>query len=161
MKHAGLISLTCLGMLVLTGHTQAGNIYKWTDAEGNVHYGERPPASGATQVRIRERGGVENANAPSNSSTPTTQIDQKAQRDKMIKAMQGDRLARQEKKQKKAEEQKKHKMQCAQAKDTLRQYKSAGSLYKLDADGKRHILPQSVKQKETQRLQAEIKKWCK
>ncbi len=143
---------------IFTGSVHAGSIYKWTDDDGNVHYGERPPAKGATEVRIRNRGGVEKMDAPAN---PATQPDPKAQRDKMIQALEGDRLARQEKKQKQAKKVKKHKMQCARAKDKLRRYQRASSLYKLDTDGNRVTLPQSVKQQATERLQDEIKKWCK
>ena len=43
----------------------------------------------------------------------------------------------------------------------LRQYKEAVSLYKLDSQGNRQIMPESAKQQETGRLEAEIKKWCK
>lgn len=158
MKLIGMLFAYGLMFLVCASHVNARSIYKWTDADGNVHYGEKPPAKGATEVIIRSRGGVETKDT---SPKPPAKQDQKAQRDKMIKAMEGDRLARQEKRQKQAEKQKNHKKKCAHAKDRLRRYRSASSLYKLDSDGNRIILPQSVKQKQIQRLQSDINKWCK
>ncbi len=133
----------------------AAGIYKWTDADGTVHYGEQPPAQGAKEVHIRPSG------AATESQPASRQTDHKGQRDKMIQALEGDRRARQEKKQKQQEEQQKLKAQCAQAKDTLRQYRDAVSLYKLDSQGNRQTMPESAKRQETQRLEAEIKKWCK
>jgi len=154
--------LACVGIFfsctLLFYSAQAAEIYKWVDSEGNVHYGERPPAHGAKQLNIRPSGSSIDDNEPATSPAKT---DPKTQRDKMIKAMEGDRLARQEKKQKQHEQQQKRKMQCAQAKDTLRRYTRASSLYKLDADGNRIALPESVKQQQTKSLVADIKKWCK
>ena len=161
MKLIGRLLAYGLILLVCTSQVNARSIYKWTDADGNVHYGEKPPTKGATELRIRSRGGVEKKDSKPSSSTASPQADPKVQRDKMIKAMEGDRLARQEKRQKQAEKHKKHKKKCARAKDRLRRYRSASSLYKLDDDGNRIILPQSVKQKQIQTLQSDIKKWCK
>lgn len=138
--------------------THAAGIYKWVDAEGNVHYGEQPPSEGAKEMRIHSSGG---ANQDDKSASLKKNIDPKTQRDKMIQALQGDRLARQEKKQKQQQKKNKIKQQCAQVKDTLRRYRHSAGLYKLDADGNRISLPDSVKQAETKRMQAEIKKWCK
>lgn len=156
-----LDSACCVVILLLffiaAGPSRAGGIYKWVDEEGVVHYGEQPPPEGARELRIRS-GGETESSAESPTAAPA---DLKTQRDKMIQALQQERLARQEEKQKQRKEQRQHKMQCARAKDTLRQYKSAGSLYRLDADGQRHVLPDAARQQEIRRLQAEIKKRCK
>lgn len=146
-------------VLIFSTNVFAGKIYKWTDAEGNVHFGERPPDSGASEVRIKQRGGVETTDKPSGKTDPV--VDPKQQRDKMIRAMEADRLTRQEKRQERQKQQQDHKMQCARARDRLRQYKAASSLYRLDAEGNRHTLPDSVRQGEITRLQTDINKWCK
>lgn len=150
------IMVLCL--LLATGLSQAGGIYKWIDADGGVHYGEHPPATGAEEMHISSSS---RAKKDPDSVSAHVPHDLKAQRDKMIRALEGDRLARREKRQQQKEALQKRKMQCAQARDTLRQYQRAASLYKLDADGNRQILPEAVKQQETQRLQAQIKQWCK
>jgi len=43
-----------LGCLVLmSSGTQAGELYRWVDAKGDVHYGDVPPVE-ATQIEVRK-----------------------------------------------------------------------------------------------------------
>ncbi len=43
-----------LAALVWSGAALAGEVYKWTDPDGRVHFGDRPPAGVATEeLRIR------------------------------------------------------------------------------------------------------------
>lgn len=42
--------MAALLALAAAGVTQAGGIYKWTDAKGNVHYGDSPPPGIASPV---------------------------------------------------------------------------------------------------------------
>lgn len=51
MKRIVLL-LGCLAMMSSAG-TQAGDLYRWTDAKGKVHYGDVIPV-GATQIEIRK-----------------------------------------------------------------------------------------------------------
>lgn len=39
-----------LSLLLGLGLAQAGDIYRWTDADGRVHYGDRPPPQGAQKI---------------------------------------------------------------------------------------------------------------
>lgn len=155
-KSGYLLTIVLSGVITMTA--QAGGIYKWRDADGNVHYSEKPPQQGATELHLRANGRIEDKGEVKPAKP---QYDQKARRDKMIQALEGERLARQEEKAKQKKELQKKKMRCAQAKDTLRQYRSAASLYKLDTDGNRHTLPDSAKQAEIKRLESDISKWCK
>lgn len=41
--------LLTLAALLLTASVQA-DVYRWTDAQGRTHYGDRPPASGAEKI---------------------------------------------------------------------------------------------------------------
>ena len=136
----------------------AGDIYKWVDGEGNVHYGERAPSNGAKVTKIRSAPKSSHENEP---VLPGRKIDPRIQRDKMIQALEGDRRARQERKQKLKKEQEERRMRCARTKDTLRQYKSIANIYQLDAKGNRQSLSDTAKQQEITRLLAEIKKHCK
>lgn len=47
--------LGCMAMMPVTIH--AGELYRWMDAQGKVHYGDEPPA-GATQVESRKFSGA-------------------------------------------------------------------------------------------------------
>lgn len=46
------IVLLCCLVLMPSG-TQAGELYRWVDAKGNVHYGDVPPVD-ATQIEVRK-----------------------------------------------------------------------------------------------------------
>lgn len=39
-----------LSLLLGVGLAKAGDIYRWTDADGRVHYGDQPPPQGAQKV---------------------------------------------------------------------------------------------------------------
>jgi hypothetical protein len=47
-KERNMKYLVCL-ILVITSSAYANGIYKWIDEDGNVHYGDAPPASVATE----------------------------------------------------------------------------------------------------------------
>lgn len=55
MKTNHLITLVSLSLL--TSSSYAAGIHKWTDAQGNVHYGDKPPENTSTNtVKIRGPG---------------------------------------------------------------------------------------------------------
>lgn len=42
--------------LIATFAAQAGQVYKWTDAKGRVHYGDRPVTANAEKIEIKAPG---------------------------------------------------------------------------------------------------------
>ena len=40
---------------------EAAEVFKWTDADGKVHFGDRPPAQGASSVNVRTAPGIAGA----------------------------------------------------------------------------------------------------
>ncbi len=40
--------------LFITGTATAGGVYKWTDAQGHVHFGDSPPSTRAERVQTDE-----------------------------------------------------------------------------------------------------------
>lgn len=147
-----LIPLT---VLTLTVALQAeAEIYKWVDENGQVHYGEQPVGDKAREVIIKLHGGTK-------SGATTAPVDHRIKRDKMLQAMEQDRHAREEEKQKKSKSVQKNKMRCIRAKDALKQYKSASSLYKLDTKGTRITMSDEQRKQATKQLQAKIKEHCK
>ena len=137
--------------------TLAAGIYKWVDKDGVVQYGEQPPDDNAREIHIRSAGHVDEATDKVQTDTVE---DEKARRDRMGKALEGDRLARQEKRQKQQQQQQQRKMQCAESKDNLRRYMQSSGLYKLDSKGNRVMLDEGARQQEIARMQANIKKLC-
>ena len=156
MKQGQQLIFLSLILLSISPLLDAANIYKWTDSKGNVHYGEHPPDEKAKEVRIR--GGQQEDSIDSAAPKKDTAI---KDRDRIIKAMENDRLARETKRQKKKDAEQKLNKQCANARDLLRRYLSAGSLYRLDDKGNRTTLSKQARQNEITRLKENIKKRCR
>jgi hypothetical protein len=54
-QHRIVVFLTCTAALllsVISGNAVAGEIYSWTDKNGVVHYGDRPPEGQKTQIVV-------------------------------------------------------------------------------------------------------------
>ena len=45
--------LTVFALAALATAAQAAEVYKWTDKDGRVHYGDKPKAQGAQEVELR------------------------------------------------------------------------------------------------------------
>jgi len=50
MRRAWRVVVVILALFVAAGGTAAAGVYKWTDAEGRVHFGDRPPAGAASET---------------------------------------------------------------------------------------------------------------
>ena len=50
------LALVIIAAMMSMGPAVAGEVYRWTDADGQVHYGQRPPddAAGARSVQLPE-----------------------------------------------------------------------------------------------------------
>jgi len=123
MKYA-LILFTCLSV------SAYAEVYKWVDADGKVHYGDRPNSSGAREIK------VETAPSPSAGSKDT--INNQKAIDSWLKARE---VERQQNKKKQAElrkEQAVQKRQCAELRNELSDLERGGVVwYDLDETGKR------------------------
>lgn len=142
-----IFSLILIGLPIAP--TLAG-AYKWVDEEGHVHFGDRPPSSGAEEVKIPK-------------AAPPTQAPDAAERrqiqQRMLDIYQEDR---EKKRQAEAEEKRKHKemkARCVVARDNLRTYKNS-RLYDLTPEGERRFLSDEERQNTITELEAQIKRHC-
>lgn len=159
MKIQFIALASCLLLSGMSHIANAAEIYKWTDENGNVHYGEHPPADSAKRLSIKNNSTSEDGKASAASNTAGTDAEQ--QRNKMIQAMEGDRVEREKKRQKQLKKESQSKQRCAIARDRLVQYQRAGRLYSIDKQGERQYLSDKSRQKEIEQLQAQINKFCK
>lgn len=53
-----LSALTVLGLLVLCGSLAAQEVYKWTDEDGNIRYGDKPPAGTESVAGVTKLAGT-------------------------------------------------------------------------------------------------------
>lgn len=129
----------------------AGGVFKWTDAEGNVHYGDRPAAGpGSVAVRVSTKAGrlaspvarVQAKPAAANSSETTPQPT-KAELRKKAREEAAARATR-----------------CQEAKDRLQSYVQSQRLYRLDDAGERVYLDEEQIQAARDTVQERVEENC-
>ena len=144
-----------IGGLLLAGLliTPAGaEVYKWTDEQGRVHYGDRPPEEGAQSVDV-DPGSSSGSPVPSDAE----------RRDKtrrLLRAYDEERRIKQQREQQEAARAAERQQRCAHARDRLRSYTQAGGLYELDDQGNRRFLDESRRRQAEARAAQDVSRWC-
>lgn len=126
-------------------------VYKWTDENGRVHYGDRPQGSESEKLDIK-------------TSVPKPDAELDNHREKQRKLLDVFAEERAVKNQEKAAAEKKKKelkQQCAERKDYLRKLKRSASLYELDEKGNRQYLSNESHDKKIADVEKQIQKYCK
>ncbi|HEX5765598.1 MAG TPA: DUF4124 domain-containing protein [Woeseiaceae bacterium] len=139
--------------LAMAGAVPASDIYKWTDAEGNVHFGDRP--SGASteerlainstptdpdrvrdivQARTDSRTERSVAEAAAKAAEPTA---------KEIRAAEAER-----------------KEKCNKYKDRLQKFVTSRRLYRQDENGERVYLDEEETLAARARVQEQVLEYC-
>lgn len=133
----------------------AGDVYKWVDEDGNVHYGDRPtadsermdivsrPTDPAAVSARRDKAAVvepeaspaeEQAAAPEEEKRPT-------------------RAERNQQRQEKAE-------QCAEARERLQRHLVARRMYRVDENGERVYYDDAEIQAAKEKAQQKVDEFC-
>jgi hypothetical protein len=143
--------LACLAMVAGAG--AAGEIYKWTDAEGNVHFGDRPSGS-ATEERL----------AINSSPTDPDRVraivqarnDARSERDE-LKAAAAEAAPTAEEL-RAAEVERKEK--CNTYKERLQKFVTSRRLYREDESGERVYLDEEETLAARARVQEQVLEYC-
>jgi len=148
------IALTCaIAALTVSMGAMANEIYKWTDADGNVHYEDRPSGA-ATEERLdltyrsTDRGAVQ--------ARVKSRVDAQTAREE---AKSTAAAAEQEAADNAAAEQQRSK-RCDQARARLESYLQARRLYRTDDNGERVYLDDSQSQQARQKAEEQIAEFC-
>jgi len=116
----------CMALCLTVGETAVAKVYKWTDANGKVHYGERPPRGASTKtIRVPKQG------AP-RGSVPATGAERRARQRKLLKAFEDDRKEREAVKAKSKKQSAKLKQACTRLHRYIDQESIAKYLYRKD-----------------------------
>ncbi|MFQ6006107.1 MAG: DUF4124 domain-containing protein [Woeseia sp.] len=147
-------TIACLSMLVTlaAGMAFAGEIYRWTDEQGNVHYVDRPtgepteerldisskPTDPAkVQARLQQRREARAAAAQATASAPEGPTEEE---------LRAQALERQE--------------QCDSYKARLQKFLTSRRLYKLDDNGDRVYLDEDEMLAARERVQSQVEEFC-
>ncbi|VAW68163.1 hypothetical protein MNBD_GAMMA10-2249 [hydrothermal vent metagenome] len=142
--------LILVPILMLASFNLSAEIYKWVDEQGKTHYGDKPVNNAQQmEVDIEIKGNINTGQTREN------------RRKNLIDAFEEDRLREKKEKQKRKEKKEKHERKCRSAKDRLRRYERARYLYDIDSSGSRIVVPEAQRQKSTEALRQQVKKYCK
>ncbi|RZU38419.1 uncharacterized protein DUF4124 [Fluviicoccus keumensis] len=139
----------CLTLLCLALPCHA-EIFQWTDADGKVHFTDKPPANQKSRtVDIRTPGGT----APSPSAAPASTSgndDALARQRRMLKTLDEEKAVKAEAERKATAQRNAQQQNCATLRDQQRQYNEGGRFYSLDDKGERkyHTDEEIAKQQE-------------
>lgn len=149
------VSMVALALAVASA--AVAGMYKWTDAQGSVHYGERPPpGSEAREIKPA---------AP----PPEEEAERDRERwDRILERQQrSDELRREDKErrqQEKAAQQQRElerKRMCASARSNLQTLEQQRPVYRIDDKGERVFLDADQRASEIARLKALIAEHCR
>ena len=146
------LMLAVAAALTASGAALSGEIYKWTDADGNVHYEDRPLGESVERVDVVSRN--------TNSSNVQAAVDANAKR---MEALQESRARRAEEKQeaeKAAEELQARQKKCDQYRARLESYLQSQRLYREDESGERVYLDEEQMLAARAKVQEQIQEYC-
>ncbi len=147
-----LTTLITVFLLCLSPLSFAGKIYKWTDSEGNTHYGERPPSQKATQIKVPK--------GPARTSTPSP-VNQQDATNKLLDSFAKERKDKKEATNKAAVEKESRDKNCSRAKQRVASLKRGGRQYEITDRGERHFLSDADIQTRLLEAQKIADQWCK
>ena len=146
MNRHHLASLSAIVLLIFSSQISAA-IYKWTNEQGQVHYGSMPPQG----VSAKKMG-------VSTKFTPPPAPKKKASVDKNSEPAEG-KDSDKENKDPYSKEQ--HTTLCNNAKDDIANLSKGGRLRIKQKDGSTVVMDEETKAKRMKNMQAMMKKHCK
>ncbi|HEV8645322.1 MAG TPA: DUF4124 domain-containing protein [Burkholderiales bacterium] len=154
--------LTTLACGCLLAIPALGELYKWTDAEGKVHYSDQPPPPNVKQpVTVKPRSPGSPTAAPeaggAAADTPKSYLEQDAEFNRRrVEAAEREAAAK-----KAATEAAEKKKNCEQAKAQLARMQGGARITRLNEDGETVYLGDDEIAQETARAKQVADSWCK
>ncbi len=166
MRHhpiSGLLLAIILGT-GLVGPPVAAQTYKWTDAEGKVHYSDQPPPANAREqgtVKTLKPSAPAAASTPTESGTPAAKANTYSEQEAEFKKRQVEAAEREAAEKQKAAEAAQKKKYCEAARAALKNYEMGGRFTTTNAQGERDYLTDAQIAQQTARLQQSVDSSCK
>lgn len=151
MKYRLPITIACAALMA-SGLAIAGEIYKWTDEDGNVHYEDRPVGTTDMEhVDVRSRN-TDNTvvqarlDADRTARAAARQVASEAPPEMTREEIRAEQQARQEK--------------CQQYRSQLESFLRSQRLYKEDDSGERQYLSENEVMAARSRVEGQIQEYC-
>jgi hypothetical protein len=154
----GMIAMSkfLLILLMLASTNTFAAISKWVDAQGQVHYSDRPPPPDEKSETLRSASGAQDSASSSVDATKTiVEREAELKKDKAEKQSAADKSA-----QKKAAEDA-LKANCANTQENLRSLQSGERIMEINANGERSYIDDAQRQQRIDKAQQAISNYCK
>lgn len=151
MKKASFITSILL-TLAIGANVSASEIYKWTDADGNVHYGDKPVGEQSIRLAIR-----------SNPTDPARiQAMAQARSEARAVATAEERAAAEQgpTEEERRAEARDRAQKCSTYRERLEKFVMSRRLYREDENGERVYLDDSEAQAARERVQNQVEEYC-
>ena len=147
-----VLSFAVMAMTVASG-AAANEIYKWTDAEGNVYYEDRP--SGAdTEERLSM------TYNPTNNSVVQKRVDRRVEAQTTRHEADTAAAAAEQEAAENAANDAARQKKCDRSRARLESYLQSRRLYNTGADGQRVYLDEAQRQEARQKAEEQITEFC-
>lgn len=147
------LMITVAVALIAGGTALAGEIYKWTDENGNVHYEDRPLGGEATER-------VDIVSRSTDNSAVKASIDARRDRVAAREEAKAGRAAAEAEAAKAQAEAEDREQKCAQYRARLETYLQSSRLYREDASGERTYLDEKQILEARAKAQEKIQEYC-
>ncbi|BAN69944.1 DUF4124 domain-containing protein [endosymbiont of unidentified scaly snail isolate Monju] len=140
-------------LFLCTQGVGAATVYRWTDADGQVHFSSYPPPQGAEAIELRGKGSSQGGRPSDTSSLHERQRRQ-------LEAFERDRQYRRERAREQARRQVERQRICRQLDERLRWLQHPGPIYLRGASGARSYLDEAQRRQQQQQVREQMVQYC-
>ena len=138
-----------MAVLLIGANTATGEVYKWVDEDGNVHFGDRPQADDAQVIDPKP--------APP-ASTGARQRYERTQR--VLEAFTAERKEREDARHARREEAEERKRKCSVAQAEQQRRETSAHLYYRDDAGNKRIIEGAEYDAAIKDARDAVTHWC-
>lgn len=144
--------LTAVTLALAAQCAAAQGVFKWTDAQGRVHFGDRPPGDAATTTLAPP--------APP-AVPPPTDSERATRQQRLLDMYQDERREKEEREAKQKADDEERRRRCAHAKDRLDRYERSPRIYDPQPNGERRYLSDGEREAEIRTARNEVARLCR
>ena len=127
----------------------AGDVYKWVDENGKVHFGDKPQAEDAQVIEVKP------------SAPPAAGARQRHERtQRVLEAMTAEREEREHASQAAREETTRRQRKCGLARAELNRRQTSAHLFYRDEDGNKRVIEGAEYDAAIQEARNAVTEWC-
>jgi membrane-bound lytic murein transglycosylase len=147
-----------VGSIWLLAAPAAAQTYKWTDADGKVHYSDQPPPANIKEtVTVKPRKQA----APATKDAPAAKAKDYVEQEAAFKKRQVETAEREAAEKKATEDSAEKKRNCDQVRTQLKSMQAGGRVVQANAQGEREYMSDAQIAQEIERLKKAEANLCK